>query len=283
MSGPLGIVAGGGQLPLILAQEAARTRSVFLVRLAGFVDEALRSFEGVDRNIGEIGGTLAALRTAGCAQIAFAGAVKRPDMASLKLDAVGQAYLPKLAEAAQRGDDALLATLVAIFVSEGFDVLGAHEVCADLLCPVGLIAGTQPDEPLRRDLAKAHRLARLIGREDIGQGCVVADGLVLALEAQEGTDGMLRRLQDLPEAVRGTAQRRRGVLVKCAKPGQDWRIDLPVVGVETVHAAGDAGLAGIGLEAGSCLIVARTEMEEAAREVGIFVIGLDDVPSLDGS
>lgn len=281
MGKPLGIIAGGGDLPIVLAEAAARTQPIFIVRLSGYADAALAVHPGIDRNIGTIGGTIEALRAAGCAHLVFVGSVARPDLSTVELDEVGQSHVPTLLEAARQGDDALLASLVQIFASQGFEVLGAHEIYSDLLCPVGLVAGTKPDELNLSDLDKAYRMARLIGREDIGQGCVVADGLVLALEAQEGTDGMLRRLADLPQAVRGTTANRRGVLVKCAKPGQDRRIDLPVIGVQTVRNVAEAGLAGIGLEAGSCLIVDREGVTEETENSGIFVVGLEHVPSTD--
>ena len=275
MTAALGIIAGGGSLPTVLARYLAPKREVFIVRLSGFADAALDQFAGVELNIGEIGGVMEALRGAGCGRLVFAGAVKRPDFGTLRLDETGQTHLPALVAAATRGDDALLSAVVEIFADEGFEVVGAETLCPELLCPVGLIAGTAPDERVLQDLSKALRIARLIGREDIGQGCVVADGLVLAVEAQEGTDGMLERLSDLPLAVRGTPDARRGVLVKCAKPDQDRRIDLPVIGTQTVEMAARAGLVGIGIEAGGCLIVEREAVLDMARAQGVFVMGLE--------
>ncbi|MEO9971181.1 MAG: UDP-2,3-diacylglucosamine diphosphatase LpxI [Hyphomonadaceae bacterium] len=279
MSGRLGIIAGGGQLPIILAQDVSLTQPPFVVRLAGFADAALNEHSGDDINIGAIGATVAALRAAGCDRVVFAGAVSRPDFATVELDETGRAHFPELLEAAQRGDDALLAALVEIIAEQGFEVVGAHEVCPRLLCPTGVVAGGAPNPKDSEDLRKGYRIARLIGQEDIGQACVVAGGLVLALEAQEGTDGMLRRVSELPEAIRGSDANRRGVLVKCAKPQQERRIDLPVIGVETVQNAASAGLAGIGLEAGSCLIVDREAVQAEALRHGIFVVGLDNDPS----
>jgi DUF1009 family protein len=275
MNAPIGIVAGGGALPVVLARRLDQKQAVFVVRLAGFADAALEAYSGTEVNIGEIGGAIRALRTAGCQKLVFAGAVRRPEFGALKLDEVGRRHLPRLGVAAQKGDDALLSCLVEIFKDESFDVLGVQDLCPELLCSAGLIAGERPDQQALTDLAKALRIARLIGAEDIGQGCVVANGLVLAIEAQEGTDGMLQRLSDLPPAVRGTPELRRGVLVKCAKPTQDMRIDLPVIGRHTVENAARGGLLGIGLEAGSCLIVDREAVEELARAHGLFVIGLE--------
>lgn len=275
MSAPIGIVAGGGALPVVLARRLDPNQAVFVVRLAGFADAGLDAYSGTEVNIGEIGGAISALRTAGCQKLVFAGAVRRPEFSALRLDEVGRTHLSRLSAAAQKGDDALLSCLVEIFSDEGFAVIGVQDVCPEFLSSAGLIAGERPDQQALSDLAKALRISRLIGAEDIGQGCVVANGLVLAMEAQEGTDGMLRRLSDLPLAVRGTPELRRGVLVKCAKPAQDTRIDLPVIGKDTIENAARAGLVGIGLEAGSCLIVDREAVVEMARAHGLFVIGLE--------
>jgi DUF1009 family protein len=126
----------------------------------------------------------------------------------------------------------------------------------------------------RADALKALHVAAVIGAEDIGQGAVVADGLVLAVEAQEGTDAMLARVTGLPEAVRGSPARRRGVIAKRPKPGQERRIDLPVIGVSTVEGAAKAGLAGIAAPAGGALILGRDAVAEAADRAGLFIWGV---------
>ena len=107
----------------------------------------------------------------------------------------------------------------------------------------------------------------------MGQGAVVAGNHVLAVEAAEGTDAMMIRAATLPEALRGTAQKRRGVLVKALKPTQDGKTDLPVIGLHTVQRARDAGLAGIAVEARRSLIVERDAVIEAADREGLFVFG----------
>ncbi|MFP4520486.1 MAG: LpxI family protein, partial [Oceanicaulis sp.] len=119
-------------------------------------------------------------------------------------------------------------------------------------------------------------VAGVIGAEDIGQGAVVAGGLVLAVEAQEGTDQMLARVASLPEAVRGTADARAGVLAKRPKPVQERRIDLPVIGVSTVQGAARAGLAGIAAPAGGALILGRDSVARAADAAGLFVWIVDE-------
>ena len=123
------------------------------------------------------------------------------------------------------------------------------------------------------DLQKAAHAASGIGALDIGQGVIVCDGLVLCVEAQEGTDAMLNRCAELDETIRGTEQNRRGVLVKRPKPIQERRIDLPTVGVGTVELAAAAGLSGIGVEAGGALVIDLPGIQMAAQKHGVFLYG----------
>ncbi len=130
--------------------------------------------------------------------------------------------------------------------------------------------------PSRRDmpdLKAALEAARAIGALDIGQGAVSIGGRVVAVEGIEGTDGLLARVKDLRGHGR-IAGKKRGVLVKCAKPGQELRADLPTIGPATVLAAHAAGLAGIGVEAGHSLILDFGDMVERADALGLFVVGL---------
>jgi hypothetical protein len=199
--------------------------------------------------------------------------VKRPDFGALKLDARAALMMPKILSAARKGDDALLRVLGEEHEKEGFRLVGADEVMASLLAPVGALGKIAPTEEQLEDIRKGAQVAAALGTWDVGQGCIVCDGLVLALEAQEGTDSMLGRVVMLPPEIRGTSDRRRGVLVKRPKPIQDRRIDLPTVGVPTVAAAASAGLAGIAVEAGGALILQREEMIARADALGLFVYG----------
>jgi hypothetical protein len=127
-----------------------------------------------------------------------------------------------------------------------------------------------------RDIARAMEAVIALGALDIGQGAVVCEGLVLAVEAAEGTDKMLERCAELPEPIRGTARSRRGVLVKLPKPKQEMRVDLPTIGVATVERAAAAGLAGIAIKAGAALILDEAAVIARADALGIFVAGIGD-------
>lgn len=279
MSGPLGIIAGLGELPVSLAQAArARGQGVYVIRLKGFVEPKLARFPGATVGLGEVGRTIRLLKGAGCEDVVFAGIVRRPDFSSLKLDWRGARLLPKVIGAAREGDDALLRVMIAEFEAEGFRILGADDVHDGLLAPQGLICGEAPGEAALADIARGLEVARALGRLDIGQGCVVCDGLVLAVEAQEGTDRMLKRCAQLDPSLRGEPGRPRGVLVKAPKPIQDRKIDLPTIGVATVEGVARAGLAGIAVEAGGALVLDREAMALACTRDGLFVWGAAPAP-----
>ena len=270
----LGLIAGGGALPLALAAKCrAAGRPVFVLRLTGFADAALDAFDGEGCGIAEIGRAFRLLRTAGCEAVCFAGTVARPDFAALKPDLRGLALLPRAIVAARGGDDALLRVVLGAFEAEGFRVEGAHEVDAALTLGPGALGRHAPREEDLADLRQALRIARASGALDIGQGAVVCAGLVLAVEAQEGTDAMLRRCAELPPALRGSPGARRGVLAKAPKPIQERRVDLPAVGAVTVQAAAAAGLAGVAGEAGGALVLDREAVIAAADAAGLFVWG----------
>lgn len=272
----LGLIAGGGTLPVELASHCeAAGRAFSVMRLRSFADPALTRYPGVEVGLGEFGKIFKALRAEGCGVVCFAGNVSRPDFSALMPDARGVKVLPSLIVAARRGDDALLRRVLDEFEKEGFEIEGAHEVMGEMTLPRGRLGKVSPAPEHMADIDKALMVAREIGRLDIGQGAVVCEGLVLAVEAQEGTDAMLRRVAELPEAIRGRAERRLGVLAKAPKPIQETRVDLPTIGVATIQRAARAGLAGVVGETGRLLVVDREAVIAAADDLGVFVLGVD--------
>ena len=269
----LGIIAGGGDLPIAVAESAVDAgRPVFVVALRGSADEAIARFPHEWAGIGEVGKTLKLLRDHQCTEITLVGRVARPRFSDLKVDAKGLMLLPKVVAAARRGDDALLRTLVSSFDAEGFRTVGVEQAAPGLLAQVGVYGRVQPFADAKDDIALGVKVVRALGALDIGPAAAVCDGLVLAVEAAEGTDAMITRVGTLPEAIRGTPAKRSGVLVKALKPAQDKKTDLPVIGVATVRAVAAAGFAGIAIEAGRSLVINRRGVIEAADAAGIFVM-----------
>jgi hypothetical protein len=272
----LAVIAGGGELPLALAEHCAGAGlDYYVLRVEPFADAALASHPGASFAIASMGGWMELLRDAGCDAITFLGAVPRPDFATLKFDAKSEAAAAALRDAAGQGDDALLRALIGIFAGAGFQIIGAEEAMADLVAPAGLLGAHAPTPADFTDMAHAANVVAALGALDIGQGAVVCDGLTLAVEAQEGTDAMLRRIPTLPAPVRGTRDSPRGLLLKRPKPGQERRVDLPVIGVATIENAAAAGLAGVAVEAGAALIVRRDAVIAAADAAGLFLFGFN--------
>jgi UDP-2,3-diacylglucosamine hydrolase len=164
----------------------------------------------------------------------------------------------------------VLRGVARFFEAHGFEVLAAHEVAPRLLAPAGSFSKLRPDPQDLDDIALGFRVTHALGLFDIGQAAIVARNYVLAVEAAEGTDAMLRRCRDLNRWGFGA---RKGVLVKGPKPSQDLRLDLPAIGPNTVELAAEAGLAGIAVEAGSVLVAELEELVEKADKAGLFLYG----------
>ncbi|MEW5687618.1 MAG: UDP-2,3-diacylglucosamine diphosphatase LpxI [Pseudomonadota bacterium] len=272
----LGLIAGGGTLPVEIAQHCERSgRPFFVIRLKGFAGTDLTDYAGAEVGLAELGKCLKALKRAGCRSICLAGNVARPDFTSLMPDLRGLLLLPKVISAARSGDDAILRLLIGEFEKEGFAVEGAHEVMEDLSLPEGPLGAHMADGEAVADAMKALEVARTIGGLDIGQAAVVARGLVLAVEAQEGTDAMLARVAQLPAHLRGQPGAGAGVLAKAPKPIQSTRVDLPTIGPATVQGVARAGLTGIVGEAGRLLVLDREATIALADELGVFILGVE--------
>ena len=274
MSGKLALIAGGGALPVSVAARCdAEGRPVFVIRLAGFADPHLAHYPGIDAGMAEIGKILSAMKKADCKAVCLAGTVSRPDFKTLKPDFKGATVLPGIIAAATKGDDALLRKILSLFEAEGYAVEGADDILGGETLPGGALGKVQPTEAQLADLRKALYVAEKSGELDIGQGAVVCDGLVLAVEAQEGTDAMLMRVASLPADLRGSPAARKGALGKAPKPIQDLRVDMPVMGSRTIEMAAAAGLAGVGGVTGKLIVIDRPSLIEAADRLGLYVWG----------
>lgn len=275
--GPLAIVAGGGPVPLIVANAAARAgRPVFIVGIAGEADDTIAAYPHEVLKWGQFGRLETLLAEHGTKEVVLVGTIgSRPDLKDMKLDFGAVRVMARVATLLMRGDNGLLSGLIGLFNERGYTVVGAHEVALELVATAGQMGNHAPDKDALRDARRAMKAARVIGKLDAGQAAVVVNGVIVGLEAYEGTDGLLERVGRLREVGRVRWKGRAGVLAKCAKPQQDLRVDMPTIGVKTVRAAAAAGLAGIAVEAGRVMIVDREAVVELADREGLFVIGRD--------
>ncbi|MEK9969594.1 MAG: UDP-2,3-diacylglucosamine diphosphatase LpxI [Ferrovibrio sp.] len=265
----LGLIAGGGQIPALIRDTCrAEGRPLYIAALNGFCDAAtVVDTEHGWFDLPQVGTLMKALQSAGVQEVCLCGHVAKPDFASLKPDWKGTLLIPRLLKAALTGDDAILRVVIDTFEREGFRPVGADALMESLLVRERAYGSLRPTQDQQADLAAALLAARQLGAEDRGQAAVAARGQVVGLEDDAGTDALLRRMAADPRA-------RGGVLVKCVKPQQDRRVDLPTVGVTTVENAAAAGLAGIAVEAGAALMVNDGAAAAAADRLGLFLIGL---------
>ncbi|HWT08952.1 MAG TPA: UDP-2,3-diacylglucosamine diphosphatase LpxI [Roseomonas sp.] len=276
---PLGIIAGGGGLPVRVAEAAsAAGRPVVVAVLDGHGDAG--AYGGYPSQVfrwGLAAQMLAWLKGHGVRQLVLAGTVARPSLLSLRPDAAGMKLLARVGRAAFSGDDSILRAAMKVLAEEGFEVIGAQQVLAGLLPPAALLAGPMPDDLARADIQRGIAVCRALGVVDVGQGCVVQQGLVLAAEAIEGTDAMLARAGGLRRDGPG------GVLVKCLKPGQSRLADLPTIGPRTVDGAVAAGLRGLAFEANGTILLDRETTIARAAAAGIFLLVFDPAEFSEGT
>lgn len=271
------IIAGGGNLPAAIAEDLDRQGvGVFVLMVEGETDPQSR-LERYDHEclaLEEAPSLVRRLRHHRITHVVMAGEIRRRPRISAMRPGLGLLrHVPALVRALSSGDDGLLRFVVAWLEGSGFRVVGAHQIVPDLVATEGQFGTIQPQKTDWRDIQAARIAAEAIGALDIGQGAVAIGGRAIALEGIEGTDAMLERVRGLRDHGR-LAGKRRGVLVKCSKPGQEARTDLPSIGPRTVEEAHAAGLAGIAVEAGSSLVLNGPEMIHKADALGLFIIGL---------
>jgi UDP-2,3-diacylglucosamine hydrolase len=269
MAGRLGIVAGGGGLPRRLVESCrAAGRDVFVLALEGAAEPAtVRDVPHAWCRIGAAAAGLALLRQNNVTELVLAGGLRRPSLTALRPDWRAAKLIARIGYRAL-GDDGLLSAVVSELEQEGFHVVGPDELLDRAVIPEGPLGKVRPDAQATADIEHARRIARALGALDVGQAVVVQQGLVLGVEAIEGTDELLRRCAALRREGPG------GVLVKVEKPGQERRADRPTIGLRTVALAAETGLRGIAIEADATIVLDRDEVVRAADRAGLFVVGI---------
>jgi len=263
----LAIIAGAGQLPISLAHACCqRERDVLIIRVSSFAKaEDYQGFKQESVGLGKLGKIIKILRRHHIAQVCFAGSLRRPSMWELIPDYTTLKFI--LRGALRQGDASLLQIIENFFVTQGFAIIAAQDIMPELLAPRGYLTKTQACQTHREDIVKGIALAKILGEADIGQAIAMQQGIVIGVEAIEGTSAMMRRIGDVKR--KGSAP----ILIKAKKPQQSEKSDLPTIGPDTVRAAHQAGFAGIVVEAGGSLVLQGQETCQLAEEAGIFILG----------
>lgn len=267
----IGIIAGGGQFPLLFIEAAQKAgRRVMVVAHKNETDQ--RVADAADDvcwvKLGQLGKLISWFKSRGVAETVFLGTITKtqifrdimPDLKALtlwnKIDS--------------KQDDAILRAIAGVLEKDGIKVRESTMFLEHLLFPTGVLTKKKPSKQQRRDIEFGWQHARAIGRLDIGQCVVVRDLTVVAVEAIEGTDAAIRR--------GGELAKEKAVVVKVKKPNQDFRFDLPATGVKTIESLKSVKGAVLAVEAGQALLFDREAMVRAANEAGIVVVGVTEQP-----
>ena len=272
----IGLIAGGGQFPLLFAKKARLNG--YEVHAAAFVNEASTELgDHVDSiewlHLGQVGRMLKQFRRQGVTEAVMLGSVRKTRLfTDIKPDLKALAFIARMG--AQTHDDSILRAFADLLHKEGITIRPSTFLLPELISPKGCWTKRKPGKAEKKDIGIGWRMAREIGRLDIGQCLVVRNGTVLAVEAADGTDATIARGGALGKG--GAPGKGGTVVVKLCKPEQDQRFDLPSSGVETISNMHAAGVSVLVLEAGKSLSFDREEMIGLADELGITIVAMEE-------
>lgn len=271
----IGLIAGNGKFPFLVL-DAARAQGYEVV-VAAIREEASPEIEskGVAvhwLSLGELSKLIETFKIAGVTRAVMAGQVKhkqifsaiRPDWRLAKL----------LLSLGTRNTDSLLGAVAKVLADEGIMLENSTALLEPLLAKSGVLSRRAPSEQERKNIEYGRVVARRLGEYDIGQTVVIAEGACVAVEAMEGTDATIARAGEIMQSLEGESSTldRALTVVKVAKPAQDMRFDVPVIGVATIEAMKRAGASCLNIDAGRCLLLDGDAVVRAADEAGICLI-----------
>ncbi len=264
----LGIIAAKGDLTRKLIEYCQGRCPFFLVAIKGETDlELIKNTDHIEISIGEIGKAVEAMRANGVERIVFVGSLAKPDFLSLKVDMMGAKLLAQITKNKLFGDNNVLSTITKFLETHCFEVVGVNEILVDLVANSGIYTRLKPAEDEFNDIKIANNILDHLAEYDIGQGLVIENKVILAIEAIEGTDEMVKRCSSLKRVAE-----KAGILVKRAKLGQELRIDLPTIGLATIKQVFEAGLKGVAVQANKTIFLDREMVIEFADEHDLFIV-----------
>ncbi len=275
---PVGLIAGNGKFPyLVLAEARRRAVPVVTIAIRGETDPGIEDLSGQETSgafhwvsLGQLSLAVRLLKKAGVSRAVMAGQVKHKQIfRALRPDPL---LLRVLARASTRNTDAILSAVAEILEEEGIQLMDSTTFLASLLASAGSLSKRAPNREERGNIDFGFQMARELARLDIGQTVVVKAKAVVAAEAMEGTDETILRAGAIASSSPGAL-----TVVKVARPLQDMRFDVPVIGIRTIDVMVSAGASALAVEAGKTLLLDRDELIERANGAAISVFGVEGV------
>ena len=266
----IAMIAGALDLPFFTRDALRRAGwDVFVVGLKNFVNPDLKPDMVV--RLGGAGRAIREFKRRKIKKLVFVGSLGHPNLTDLRPDLWTFITLMKIMKH-QRGYDSMAVALNKVLEKQGFEIVAAQDLAPELAFEnAGVQTKTKPSADDNKNIERAIEVSHTIGMADIGAS-VVVDKQVIAVEAAEGTAKMLERVV----AMRKNKRKASGVFAKMTKPGQDLRIDIPAIGVDTVNAVADAHLRGIVVNTKTCFVVNKPAVIAQANKRGIFILALDE-------
>lgn len=266
----IGIIYGDGDYPKQVVQACLNKRIACCVVFVGETyEEHAQKVPFMRAKLGRIGRAIDFFHEHNVNKIIFAGAVRRPNFKELSFDAKGASWLLKLGKSVFAGDDALLRAVSELLKEEGFKVISGTDLLKDIFVKSGVLSNRHPTEVEWIDIKKGFKIAKAIGNLDIGQSVIVCEGVVLGVECIEGTDALIARCAKLRKRKSG------GVLIKTSKPQQDYRLDLPTVGINTLNNLHSQEFCGLAIESGRCIALDKDNLVKRFNDFSMFFVGMD--------
>ncbi len=270
MGSKIGIIAGGGQFPLLFAEAARKEGRV--IAIVGHKGETHPELERIADSfcwvkLGQLGKIIKFFKKEGVEETVFLGTITKTKIfRDILPDWKGLTLWNKIDI---KQDDAILRALAGELEREGIKVLESTIYLQDMLFPKGILTKKKPSTDQLADIRFGWSMCRAIGRLDIGQCVVVRDQTVLAVEAIEGTDAAIKR--------GGSLGKEKAVVVKVRKPNQDFRFDLPAIGLTTLESMLEARASVLAVEAGQSLLFDREQMVHQANKAGLVIVGIEEL------
>lgn len=272
----IAIISGNGILPYLIAQESAKQgKKVLIIKIAGQDNPKPssanhnKSFKiNYELKIGNVSQLLQILEKENITEITFAGNIKKPRFSELSVDKEGAKLLAKITSSKIFGDDNVLTAVTKFFNNKGFKVLSTKSILKDdITIKKGVLSQKQPSNEIYKNIKIGQDFIKKISKFDVGQSVAVQQKQIIAIEAIEGTDEMIKRCKSI------TFSHGEAMLVKMAKTDQNKNIDLPSIGVQTIKNLHHAGFAGLAIEAKNSLVLEKSKVLKLVDKHGIILVG----------
>lgn len=261
----LGIIAGSGALFSMVWEQALSKKLKPVVVAFNDSSHQFNDVPHLQTTLGKIGEVLNFFKNHEIKHLIFAGRIARPSFSSLSFDSTGLRWMQKLGTRIFGGDDTLLKGITELLEGEGFQIISPREFLPNLVLKSGIYTSTQPSDLDEKDIMRGQVVLSALSDADVGQACIVQEGIVLGIEAIEGTQNLIERSISLKRHPRG------GVLVKIAKKNQSTLVDLPTIGIKTIEAMHKCGLNGLAISADTTQILSFDQVIKLCDEHNIFL------------